>query len=156
MILTTRVDNRLLHGQTAIAWPSSIGADCILIANDDVENNSIRKATIQMAKPQGIKLVIKNVEDAIAAINSGITDKYKLFIIIDRIDDAYRLAEKCNQIKTINLGLTTTREGTRNISKNINITAQEKNKLELLISKNIEVEIRSVPNEHKLLVKNLL
>ena len=61
MIILTRVDHRLLHGQVAFSWTQSLGADCILIANDDVPTNDIRKTTIKLAKPQGVKLVIKTI-----------------------------------------------------------------------------------------------
>ena len=71
----------MLHGQVAFSWTSALGADCILIANDLVMKDEIKKMAIKMAKPQGVKLVIKSVEDGIKAINSGVTDKYKLFII---------------------------------------------------------------------------
>ena len=54
MIILTRVDHRLLHGQVAFSWTQSLGADCILIANDDVPTNDIRKTTIKLAKPQGV------------------------------------------------------------------------------------------------------
>ena len=47
MIVLTRVDHRLLHGQVAFSWTQTIGADCILIANDDVPTNEIRKTTIK-------------------------------------------------------------------------------------------------------------
>lgn len=43
MILLTRVDHRLLHGQVAFTWTQDLGTDCILIANDDVPNNDLRK-----------------------------------------------------------------------------------------------------------------
>ncbi|MGC3598887.1 PTS sugar transporter subunit IIB, partial [Enterococcus faecium] len=36
MIVLTRVDHRLLHGHVAFSWTQTIGADCILIANDEV------------------------------------------------------------------------------------------------------------------------
>ena len=36
MIKNLRVDHRLLHGQVAFSWTSALGADCILIACDDV------------------------------------------------------------------------------------------------------------------------
>ena len=49
----------------------ALGADCILIANDDVPTNDIRKTTIKLAKPQGVKLVIKTIEDSIHALKSG-------------------------------------------------------------------------------------
>ena len=34
MIIGTRVDHRLVHGQVAFSWISAIGANCILVAND--------------------------------------------------------------------------------------------------------------------------
>ncbi|BDQ50876.1 hypothetical protein EfsSVR2281_26870 [Enterococcus faecalis] len=43
MIKLLRVDHRLLHGQVAFSWTQGLGADCILIANDDVPKNDIRK-----------------------------------------------------------------------------------------------------------------
>ena len=49
MVLMTRVDCRLLHGQTAVAWTSGLGADCILIANDAVVIDDLRKTTMNLA-----------------------------------------------------------------------------------------------------------
>ena len=46
MIVNVRVDHRLLHGQVAMAWNQVLGSDCILIANDSVRNDEIRKAGI--------------------------------------------------------------------------------------------------------------
>ena len=43
MIKNLRVDHRLLHGQVAFSWTSALGADCILIACDDVMKDDIRK-----------------------------------------------------------------------------------------------------------------
>ena len=94
MIKLLRVDHRLLHGQVAMAWTQSLDSDCILIANDAVVNDNIRKTTIKLAKPNGVKLVMKNIEDSIAALNAGVTDKYKLFIVVESIEDAYRLVPK--------------------------------------------------------------
>lgn len=88
MVLMTRVDCRLLHGQTAVSWTSGLGADCILIANDSVATDDLRKTTMKLAKPAGAKLVIKNIEDSITALKSGVTDKYKLFIVVESIEDA--------------------------------------------------------------------
>ncbi|WP_122646397.1 PTS sugar transporter subunit IIB [Enterococcus mediterraneensis] len=156
MIILTRVDHRLLHGQVAFSWTQSLGADCILIANDDVPNNEVRKTTIKLAKPQGVKLVIKNIEDSIAALKSGVTDKYKLFIVVESVGDAYRLAEAYPQIKTINLGGTKVKEGTRNIGKAVNVLPEEEELLKKLVDQGVEVEIRQVPNDKKVNVTEVL
>lgn len=149
MIKLVRVDHRLLHGQVAFSWASSLSADCILIANNEVFDDDIRMMALKLAKPNGIKLVIKNIEDSIKAINSGVTDKYKLFIVVDKIEDAYQLAMHTT-ISSINLGGTKALEGTKNISKAVNIFDEEKTLLDELMAKGVEVEIRMVPNDTKI------
>ncbi|WP_313466851.1 PTS sugar transporter subunit IIB [Carnobacterium sp.] len=155
MLKLLRVDHRLLHGQVAFSWTQSLGADCILIANDDVPQNDIRKTTIKLAKPQGVKLVIKNIEDSIKALQSGVTDKYKLFIVVESVKDAKALADAYPEIQQINLGGMKVREGTRNISKAINITSEEEGVIKELVDKGIEVEIRQVPADKKVAALNV-
>ena len=61
--------------------------------------------TIKLAKPSGVKLVIKHlVADAIEALNSGVTDKYKLFIVVESIEDAYQIATQCPAVKAVKSG----------------------------------------------------
>lgn len=104
MIRFVRVDHRLLHGQVAFAWTKSLGTDCILIANDKVVRDEIHSSALRLSKPSGVKLVIKSMEESIQALNSGVTDKYKLFVIVGSIEDAYRLCESVPAIKSVNLG----------------------------------------------------
>ena len=47
MIKLVRVDHRLLHGQVAFTWTSAINADCILIANDAVPKDDLRKMSAE-------------------------------------------------------------------------------------------------------------
>ncbi|AYW46085.1 PTS sugar transporter subunit IIB [Tetragenococcus koreensis] len=156
MILLTRVDHRLLHGQVAFSWTQNLGADCILIANDDVPQNDVRKTTIKLAKPQGVKLVIKNIEDSIAALKSGVTDKYKLFIVVESVEDAYKLTQGYPKLKSLNLGGLKAKKGTRKISKAVHLLPKEERLLEEMIQNNIEVEIRQVPGDKKVNLKNVL
>lgn len=104
MIKLLRVDHRLLHGQVAFSWTGYLGADCILIANDEAVNNDLKRTTLRLAKPASCKLVIKNVQDSVDALNSGKTDKYNLFIVVDKVADAYKLAKAVDRIKVINIG----------------------------------------------------
>lgn len=149
MIQLLRVDHRLLHGQVAFSWTQYLGADCILIANDDVVNDELRKTTIKLAKPSEVKLVIKNIADSIVALKSGVTDKYKLFIVVESVTDAYRLSKDIPEINHINLGGTKPKPDTKNISKTINITDEEQQFLKQLYQMGKTIEIRIVPNDRK-------
>ena len=42
MIKLLRIDHRLIHGQVAFSWTQELGADCILLANDDCVTNQVR------------------------------------------------------------------------------------------------------------------
>ncbi|EAS5352918.1 PTS mannose/fructose/sorbose transporter subunit IIB [Salmonella enterica] len=149
MITLLRVDHRLLHGQVAFSWTQYVGADCILIANDNVPDNELRKTTIKLAKPPSVKLVIKNINDSIESIKSGVTDKYNLFIVVESVNDAWRIASAVEEIKSINLGGIKAKEGSKNISKAINLLPEEIEQLQQLVGKGVEVEIRQVPNDRK-------
>lgn len=149
MITLLRVDHRLLHGQVAFSWTQYVGADCILIAVDSVPGDELRKTTIKLAKPPSVKLVIKNINDSIEAIKSGVTDKYNLFIVVESVNDAWRIASAIDEIKSINLGGIKAKEGSKNISKAINLLPTEIEQLQQLVGKGVEVEIRQVPNDRK-------
>ena len=77
MIKLLRVDYRLVHGQVATSWSRHIGADCILVANDEVAKDEMRQSMLRLSKPQGMKLVIKSIEDSVKSIKSGWQRKYQ-------------------------------------------------------------------------------
>ncbi|MEF9920225.1 MAG: PTS sugar transporter subunit IIB [Erysipelotrichaceae bacterium] len=156
MIKLVRVDHRLLHGQVAFSWTNAVSADCILIASDSVVNDDMWKTTLKLGKPSGVKLVIKNMEDAISSINSGVTDKYKLLIVVQTIQDAWRLVEGCSSIESINLGGSKKQEGYRQISKAIYIGSEEEQCIKKMLDKKVEVEIRQLASEKKLQAQNVL
>ncbi|MBY4797876.1 PTS sugar transporter subunit IIB [Collinsella sp. AGMB00827] len=155
MIKLLRVDHRLLHGQVAVSWKGALDADCILIANDAVPTDALRKSALKVAKPAGTKLVIKTIADSIEAINSGVTDKYSLLIVVESIADAAKLCRGC-KISVVNLGGTKVRPGTRNISKAMNITEEEAGILRELVSEGVQVEIQMVPDDSPVDVMRVL
>lgn len=150
MIELLRVDHRLLHGQVAVAWFGALDVNTILVANDSVSGDDFRKSAIRLAKPDNAKLVMKSINDSIKAINSGVTDKYKMLVVVESVDDAQKLIDGTNNtIKGLNLGGTKPREGTKNYSKTINLTADEVHTLKDLKNEGTDVYIQQVPSEKR-------
>lgn len=147
MIKLLRVDHRLVHGQVAINWSRHIGADCILVANDEVAKDEMRQSMLRLSKPQGMKLVIKSVEDSIKALKSGVTDKYNLFIVVNNILDVERLTDAVPGLKHVNLGVLPANEHTIALSKAINVTKEDIETLKRLLAKQVNMEIQQVPTE---------
>ena len=156
MIKLTRIDHRLLHGQVAFSWTKFLDSDCILIANDELMKDELKMSAMRMAKPTGVKLVMKSIDDSIKALNSGVTDKYKLFVIVASVEDAYRLCKAVDRIKTINVGGMKQREDRRQISKAVFISDEDEKMLRELNDQGIELEVRLVPGDTKHKVVDLL
>ncbi|WDF82385.1 PTS sugar transporter subunit IIB [Lacticaseibacillus pabuli] len=156
MIKMIRVDNRLLHGQVAVSWTHDLGADAILIANDAVPADPVRKSVMKMAKPEGTKLVIKTIEDAAKALNSGVTDKYKLFIVVESVPDFVRLRKLAPQLDFVDLGGAPTREGTTHYDKAVNLTDDEVAQVKQLVADGVDVFVQMVPTDSRVAITKLI
>ena len=147
MIVFNRIDHRLIHGQVAYALLNYVGADCILIPNDNLVNDKFKKTALKLAKPAECKLVIKTIEDAAVALNSGVTDKYKLSIIFETVEDLYRLCQLTDCIKEVNFGLSNMKENAKSISKAVYIDEKEEKMLKELMNRGIKIYLQQGPRD---------
>lgn len=102
-IILARIDNRLLHGQVATQWTKAIGANLILVANDEVAGNKMRQGLMDMAAPNGVDTRYWTIQKTIDTIHKA-ADRQKIFIIIESPEDALRLVEGGVPIKKVNVG----------------------------------------------------
>lgn len=69
MIKFIRIDHRLLHGQVVFSWSKSLQINRILVVNDEAANDEFKKMSLELSKPQGIKLNIFTVENTLTKIS---------------------------------------------------------------------------------------
>lgn len=103
MIVNFRVDDRLIHGQVALAWSKALGVQGIVIANDAAAKNEIQKMSLKMAAPTGQKLIIQSVEQAIELLKNPKAQSMTLFVIVSRVIDALAICKAMPEIKEVNL-----------------------------------------------------
>ena len=149
MILLLRVDHRLLHGQVAVSWAQGLKANCIFCVGDHIANDPVWKTTLKLGKPAGCKLVIKDMEHAIEAINSGVTDKYRMLISVQTIAEAKQLADSCPAVTSINLGNTRATPTTREVARQVFLEPEDELMIRELLDRGIEVEIRPLADDPK-------
>lgn len=153
MIKLLRVDYRLIHGQITTSWVGQLGCDCILIANDKVPGDMLRKNALKLAKPPETKLVMKTVEDSIEAINSGVTDKYKLFVIVEDVWDARRMVEGCNVFERVNLGNVRMCAGAKQLGSTVFVSEKDMEDIHAIQAKGVSVDVQSIPRDKRTEVK---
>ena len=93
-----------------------------------------------------------SVEDSIKVINSGVTDKYKLMVVVENVQDAYDLVKACERIKSVNLGGSKIEENRRKLDTAFYVDDNDCRLLGELLDHGIELEIRQVPEEKKKIV----
>lgn len=156
MIKLTRIDDRLVHGQVAFTWTPSLNIDCILVANDKVVKDEFQKMTLNLAKPSGIKLLIKSVVDGATFLNDERSKSLKILVLVNNVKDAASLVAQVQEITSINLGGLRSKDGSKLISKAFAVNEEDIEIIRDLLEKGIELEVRQVPTDNKRFVKELI
>ncbi|MEN8433267.1 PTS galactosamine transporter subunit IIB [Clostridium septicum] len=145
-ILLTRVDNRLIHGQVGVTWVNHLGANLILIANDEVANDPVQQSLMDMVVPDAIQTRFFSIEKTIKVIGKA-ADRQKIFLVCKTPQDVLKLVEGGVPIKEVNIGNMHFSEGKEQISSTVSVDENDKKTLRKLIDLGIKVEQRRVPDE---------
>ena len=113
-IVLTRIDNRLVHGQVATQWCGAIGANLILVANDEVAGNSLRQGLMNMAAPAYAAMRYWTIQKTIDTIHKA-SAKQLIFIVCENPQDVVKLVEGGVPIKKVNIGNMHMAEGSRSL-----------------------------------------
>ncbi len=145
-IILARIDNRLLHGQVATQWTKAIGANLILVANDEVAGNKMRQGLMDMAAPNGVDTRYWTIQKTIDTIHKA-ADRQKIFIIIESPGDALKLVEGGVPIEKVNIGNMHMSEGKRQVASVVAVDDKDVEAFRGLKDRGVELEIKKVPTE---------
>lgn len=145
-ILLTRIDNRLIHGQVATMWTSFIGANLILVANDNAAADPMRQRLMDMAAPNGVQTRYFTLKKTIEVIHKA-SAKQKIFIICENPADVLTLVEGGVPIKEVNIGNMHMAEGKRQVATTVAVDDSDVKAFQQLERKGVKLVIRRVPQE---------
>lgn len=143
-IILTRIDNRLIHGQVATQWNSSIGSNLILVANDEVSENATRQNLMKMAAPAGVATRFFSLQHTIDVIGKA-SPKQKIFIIAENPTDVLALVRGGVPIKKVNIGNMHMSEGKRQVATTVAVDDADVAAFRELQERGVELEIKRVP-----------
>lgn len=146
-IVNTRIDERLIHGQVAGIWSTSLSTQRIIVANDEAATDPLQKSSLRMAAPSSMRLSVLGVEAAAKNIQSGKYGKQRLFLLFKNPKDVLRFIEAQGPIKTVNVGNMSYKEGARKVTKSIQVLPEEEQIFETIASKGVTVTAQLVPND---------
>ena len=144
-ILLTRIDNRLIHGQVATQWNSTLGANLILVANDDVAGNKMRQNLMNMAAPTGVATRFFSLQKTIDVIHKA-SPKQHIFLVAENPSDVLTLVKGGVPIRKVNIGNLHMSEGKRQVATSVAVDDADVAAFKELRDLGVELEIRRVPS----------
>lgn len=143
-ILLTRIDNRLIHGQVATQWNSTLGANLILVANDEVAGNTMRQGLMDMAAPSGVATRYFTLQKTIDVIHKA-SPKQRIFIVAENPEDVLTLVKGGVPIKKLNIGNMHMSEGKRQVATSVAVDDKDVAAFQELKDLGVELQIQRVP-----------
>jgi len=144
-LVLTRIDNRLIHGQVLEAWVPFVHADCIVVANDEIDRNQLKKMMMRASVPSRMRVEIASVVDAVALLTSSRLDRCKTLLLFGSTNDAVRAYREGLSYKCLNLGNMHADEGKARFSCTLFLDTEDLDNLELLDQHGIKITSRCIP-----------
>ncbi|WP_096818417.1 PTS galactosamine transporter subunit IIB [Lactococcus fujiensis] len=155
-ILLTRVDNRLIHGQVGVTWTKTLGANLIVVADDETSSNEMMQSLMQVtAKSSGAETRFFTLEKTIKIIDKA-APRQKIFIVVKTPHSARVLVEGGVPIKELNIGNMHFSDGKRALNKKVYVDDQDVEDFKILIENGVNVYIQDLPGDVKEQVSHLI
>jgi PTS system galactosamine-specific IIB component len=152
-ILLTRIDNRLVHGQVGVTWTTTLGANLLIVADDEVAKNPLQQQLMAItAETSGAGIRFFTVEHTINIIAKAAPHQ-KIFIICRTPEEVKRLIDGGVPLKDVNVGNMHFTQGKKQLSKKVYVDDADLETLKYIASKNVNVYIQDVPGENKETIK---
>lgn len=146
-LVNVRIDERLIHGQVAGIWSTSLDTQRIIVANDEAAADPLQKSSLRMAAPTSMRLSVLPVAEAAENIQKGKYGKQRLFLLFKNPTDVLRYLEAGGMLKTVNVGNMSYKEGAREVTKSIQVLKEEEQVFEVITSKGVKITAQLVPND---------
>ncbi|WEV45712.1 PTS sugar transporter subunit IIB [Streptococcaceae bacterium ESL0687] len=161
MIKAVRIDERLIHGQVAMTWTKSLKLTGLVVASDEAANNDIQKMTLKMSAPSDVKVIIKNVDDAIKLLEDPRASQMNLMVLVPTVKDAVKVAKAFpTEVELMNVGnagkMSGPSEEKVTLTKEVMLTQPELDSLKELVEIYPETVFQPTPAMEKHSAKAIL
>ncbi len=150
-----RVDDRLIHGQVIAVWLRAIGADRILIVDDDVARDEFLADVMTLAAPPGVPVEVHDLEAGIARIGQVAGGPERIIVLLRAPATALRLREAGITFDVLNLGGLGAAQGRHPLYRSVHASDEERATLRRLEELGTRVEVRIVADDRPIPFRSL-
>ncbi len=144
-LVLVRVDCRLIHGQVVEMWVPHTGADCLVVANDDMSENPYLRSVMELAVPSSIHVVFCRVEEIAAVLDKVDTEGEKVIVLCTSSGDALRIYNAGIHFTSLNIGNLHYAVGKVEISPSVYFSPEDFATVHSLRHRGVSVNVRATP-----------
>ena len=155
MIVFTRIDDRLIHGQVVEGWVNFLKATAILVADDRVASNVLQRSIMEISAPQGLRVFIGTVEDICGRLRTPAPGNERAILLFSTPADVVRALKLGLDCRALNIGGMHYMPGKRKLIDVLAVDDRDLEALKAIAARGIKVEIQAVPTQKPLPLEKL-
>lgn len=147
MMLLTRIDDRLIHGQVVEGWVGFLKATCVVVADDAVAANPVQRSIMEISAPEGLRVVIGSVEEACRRLASAELAAERIIVLFSNPADVVRALNLGASWPAVNLGGMHYIPGKQKLLDVLAVDEKDMGALKEILGRGIKVDIQKVPTD---------
>ncbi|MDP2275386.1 MAG: PTS sugar transporter subunit IIB [Archangium sp.] len=145
MIVLSRIDSRLIHGQVIEAWLPHLGVKRVVVADDDAALDPLAKVAYSMAIPDDVELVLASVKDI--DFQEFADDGVPTLVLFREVKSAVAAREWGLPDGMLNVGNVHSGPGRVSVSRSVYLDSSDSSALARLAQSGMTVRVQAVPSE---------
>lgn len=147
MIVLSRIDDRLIHGQVVEGWVNFLKANCIFVADDRVASNAFQRSIMELSVPQGLRVAIGRVEDICGQVCTAAFQPDRIILLFSNPADVLRAIRSGLDCGEVNIGGMHYVPGKRKLMDVLAVDEDDLAALKELAAHGIKINVQTVPTQ---------
>jgi PTS system mannose-specific IIB component len=145
-----RIDNRLIHGQVTVAWVGNLGANLLIVSNDEVAADDMQRMILPQAA-RGVPTSVLGIQDTLDYCASDESKGESIFVVAKLPADALALVQGGLKPEEVNVGNQAPRPGTKftMVTRSIAVTAEDAETYRAIAAAGFALQQRMMPTDKK-------
>jgi mannose/fructose/N-acetylgalactosamine-specific phosphotransferase system component IIB len=156
MIVLSRIDDRLIHGQVVEGWLRVIQAGRIVVVSDQTAADPFQASLMRLAVPPGVEVTVLSIKDADAALKEDRWSEERVLLLMPGLKEARRLAEAGSLPSRLNLGGLHDAPGRKTLTPSLSLGPEDKADVKALLACKVVVDTRALPGDEDVPVADYL
>ena len=148
MIKLVRLDYRLLHGQVVFSWTQNVGAQRIIVVDDEAAADELKKTALNLSKPAGVRLNIFTLDKTLEKMPKVEALNENIMMIFGNTATLRKFCEAYPKCKEVNYGGIANKENSKQYAGAVFLNGTEQADTQKILDLGVKIFMQQTPG-HK-------